>query len=166
MIAIAETTTIQEFEAYLGEYGVTLTRNTDRTIAYKHPNKDQAIRGERLGDSYTKGAIIHELTKSRRPDSQREARSACPTETSRSREYSPESCVGAIERRMREISQGVQQLTSEGRTQQANRERAEVTRTEIPQTTAREAPLRDPPDHKRDKNSRPKVRTHDFEPDF
>lgn len=50
--------------------------------------------------------------------------------------------------------------------QQANRERAEVTRAEIPQTTAREAPLRDPPDYKRDENSRPKVRTYDFEPDF
>ena len=145
-LAKAETTTIQDFEAYLGEYGVTLTRNTDRTIAYKHPKKDQAIRGERLGDAYTKGAIIHELTKKGRLDSQREARSACPTETSRSREYSPESSVG--------------------RAQQANRERAEVTRAEIPQTTAREAPLRDPPDYKRDENSRPKVRTYDFEPDF
>lgn len=165
-LAIAETTTIQEFEAYLGGYGVTLTRNTDRTIAYKHPNKDQAIRGDRLGDSYTKGAIIHELTKSRRPDSQREVRSACPTETSRSREYSPESCVGAIERRMREISQGVQQLTSEGRTQQANRERAEIARASATPTATREAAQRDQPDHKRPEINRPKIRTHDFEPDF
>ena len=165
-LAIAETTTIQEFEAYLGEYGVTLTRNTNRTIAYKHPKKDQAIRGERLGDAYTKGAIIHELTKKGRLNCQRQAQSACGTETTGVGKYPAESSVGAIERRMREISQGVQQLTAQGRTQQANRERAEVTRTQIPQTTVREAPLRDPPDYKRDKNSRPKVRTHDFEPDF
>lgn len=165
-LAIAETTTIQEFEAYLGEYGVTLTRNTDRTIAYKHPNKDQAIRGERLGDSYTKGAIIHELTENRRLNHQGQTQPACGAEADRSRKYPAESSVGAVERRMREISQGVQQLTAQGRTQQANRERAEVTRTQIPQTTAREAVLRDPPDHKRDENSRPKVRTRDFEPDF
>ncbi len=165
-LAKAETTTIQDFEAYLGEYGVTLTRNTDRTIAYKHPKKDQAIRGERLGDAYTKGAIIHELTKKGRPDSQREARSACPTETSRSREYSPESSVSAIERRMREIAQGVQQLTSEGRAQQANRERTEIARASTAQTATREAAQRDQPDHKQSENNRPKTRTYDFEPDF
>lgn len=141
-LAIAETTNIQDFEAYLGEYGVTLTRNTDRTIAFKHPNKAQAIRGERLGHAYTKGAIIHELTENRRLNRQGQAQPACRTEADRSREYPAESSVGAVERRIREIAQAVQQLTSEGRAQ------------------------RDQPDHKRPENSRPKARAYDFEPDF
>ena len=106
-LAKAETTTIQDFEAYLGEYGVTLTRNTDRTIAFKHPKQDQAIRGDRLGDAYTKGAIIHELTENRRINRQGQAQSACGTETTGVGKYPAESSVSAIERRMREISQGV-----------------------------------------------------------
>ena len=104
-LAIAETTNIQDFEAYLGEYGVTLTRNTDRTIAFKHPKQDQAIRGDRLGDAYTKGAIIHELTENRRINRQGQAQSACGTETTGVGKYPAESSVSAIERRMREISQ-------------------------------------------------------------
>lgn len=165
-LAIAETTNIQDFEDYLGEYGVTLTRNTDRTIAFKHPKQDQAIRGDRLGDAYTKGAIIHELTENRRINRQGQAQPACGAEADRSREYPAESSVGAIERRMREIAQGVQQLTSEGRTEQANRKRAEIARNAIIQTDAREAAQRDQPDHKQPENSRPKTRTYDFEPDF
>ena len=165
-LAKAETTTIQDFETYLGEYGVTLTRNTDRTIAYKHPKKDQAIRGERLGDAYTKGAIIHELTENRRINRQGQAQPACRTEADRSRKYPPESSVGAVERRMREIAQGVQQLTSEGRTEQANRERTEIARASTAQTATREAAQRDQPDHKQPENNRPKTRTYDFEPDF
>lgn len=165
-LAKAETTTIQDFETYLGEYGVILTRNTDRTIAFKHPKQDQAIRGERLGDAYTKGAIIHELTENRRLNCQGQAQSACRTQADRSREYPPESSVGAIERRMREIAQGVQQLTAQGRTQQANRKRAEIARNAIIQTDAREAAQRDQPDHKQPENSGSKTRTHDFEPDF
>lgn len=165
-LAIAETTTMQEFEAYLGEYGVTLTRNTNRTIAYKHPNKDQAIRGERLGDAYTKGAIIHELTENRWLNRQGQAQPACGTETTGVGKYPAESSVGAIERRMREIAQGVQQLTSEGRTQQANRERAKIARTSTAPTATREAAQRNQPDHKQSENNRPKTRTYDFEPDF
>ncbi len=165
-LAKAETTTIQDFEAYLGEYGVTLTRNTDRTIAFKHPKQDQAIRGDRLGNTYTKGAIIHELTENRRINRQGQAQPACRTEADRSREYPAESCVGAIERRMREIAQGVQQLTAEGRTEQANREQAEIAGASATQTATREATQRDQPDHKQPENSKSKTRTYDFEPDF
>lgn len=59
-----ETTNMADFEKHLNDYGVTLTRNTDKTIAYKHPDKEKAIRGEKLGQDYTKGAILNELSKS------------------------------------------------------------------------------------------------------
>lgn len=62
--AKTQTTNMADFEKHLNNYGVTLTRNTDKTIAYKHPNKERAIRGEKLGQDYTKGAILNELSKS------------------------------------------------------------------------------------------------------
>lgn len=60
-----ETSNMPDFEKYLNKYGVTLTRNTEKTISYLHPEKKQAIRGERLGADYTKGAILNEFSKQR-----------------------------------------------------------------------------------------------------
>ncbi len=51
------TQSMTEFETYLNMHGVQLTRNTKKTIAYKHPDKEKAIRGEKLGADYTKSAI-------------------------------------------------------------------------------------------------------------
>lgn len=45
------------FEDYLESYGVELTRNTGRTISFRHPLKERAIRGERLGEEFTKQAL-------------------------------------------------------------------------------------------------------------
>ncbi|NCD01239.1 hypothetical protein EOL94_04060 [bacterium] len=55
-----------EFEKHLNDYGVTLTRNTDKTIAYLHPQKNKAIRGEKLGLDYTKGEIVNVINKQQR----------------------------------------------------------------------------------------------------
>lgn len=60
-----ETSNIVDFEKYLNKYGIILTRNTEKTISYLHPEKKQAIRGERLGADYTKGAILDEFSKQR-----------------------------------------------------------------------------------------------------
>lgn len=62
-LALRSVSNMKQFEKFLNQYGVTLTRNTEKTIAYKHPNKAKAIRGEKLGAKYTKGAIIDELNK-------------------------------------------------------------------------------------------------------
>lgn len=62
-LALSSVSNMEQFEKFLNNYGVTLTRNTEKTIAYKHPQKAKAIRGKKLGAKYTKGAIISELDK-------------------------------------------------------------------------------------------------------
>ena len=62
-IAVHDCTTMEEFESYINNYGVTITRNTERTISFKHPNKQKSIRGDKLGADYTKEAILNELSK-------------------------------------------------------------------------------------------------------
>ena len=54
---------MDEFEMHLSKYGVTIARNTAKTISFLHPNKKKPIRGSKLGKAYTKEAIIHEFTK-------------------------------------------------------------------------------------------------------
>ena len=64
-IAVHDCTTMEEFESYINDYGVTITRNTAKTISFKHPNKQKSIRGDKLGADYTKEAILDELEKSK-----------------------------------------------------------------------------------------------------
>ena len=64
-LAKRETSNMVDFEKYLNNYGITLTRNTEKSISYLHPEKKQAIRGERLGADYTKGAILNEFNQQR-----------------------------------------------------------------------------------------------------
>ena len=52
-----------EFEKHLNKYGVTIARNTAKTISFLHPNKKKPIRGSKLGKAYTKEAIICEFAK-------------------------------------------------------------------------------------------------------
>jgi len=63
-IAVHDCTTMEEFESYINDYGVTITRNTAKTISFKHPNKQKSIRGDKLGSDYTQEAILNELAKS------------------------------------------------------------------------------------------------------
>ena len=63
-IAVHDCTTMEEFESYINEYGITITRNTAKTISFKHPNKQKSIRGDKLGANYTKEAITDELAES------------------------------------------------------------------------------------------------------
>lgn len=63
-IAVHDCTTMEEFESYINDYGVTITRNTAKTISFKHPNKQKSIRGDKLGANYTKEAITDELAES------------------------------------------------------------------------------------------------------
>lgn len=65
-LAKQDAKTMSEFEKYLQQYGVELTRNTEKTIAYKHPKKTKAIRGEKLGADYTRGAVADLLEQNRR----------------------------------------------------------------------------------------------------
>jgi len=47
-----------DFAQHLQNYGVTIERNTEKTISFKHPEKQKPIRGERLGEDFTKEAIV------------------------------------------------------------------------------------------------------------
>jgi len=54
-----------EFRNHLEKYRVTIERNTEKTISFKHPEREKAIRGERLGEDYTKGAITNGINQQR-----------------------------------------------------------------------------------------------------
>lgn len=58
--ALEDSVTLQGFEEELNYRGITLTRNTSKTISYKGEGH-QAIRGEKLGERYTKPAIVEAL---------------------------------------------------------------------------------------------------------
>ena len=134
--AKTQTTNMADFEKHLNNYGVIFTRNTDKTIAFKHPQKEKAIRGEKLGLDYTKGAILNELSKSadrQNAYSERTSKDERTTVVVEKRERTSESRVDRIEREMRGISEGVYSLTSDGRAEQAERERAEAERAEAEQ---------------------------------
>lgn len=128
-----QTTNMVDFEKHLNNYGVTLTRNTDKTIAFKHPQKEKAIRGEKLGFDYTKGAILHELSQSadrQNADSERTNKDECAAVILETRERTFTSRLDGIERKMRGIVEEVHGLTSDGRAEQAERERAAADRAE------------------------------------
>lgn len=63
-MAVRTAKDMTEFEEILNQYGIEITRNTEKTIAFKHPNKSKVIRGEKLGSRYTKEAIVNGITES------------------------------------------------------------------------------------------------------
>ena len=46
-----------DFAQHLQNYGITIERNTEKTISFKYPEKQKPIRGVRLGADFTKEAI-------------------------------------------------------------------------------------------------------------
>lgn len=63
--ALLKCDNMEDFAKHLNNYGVTISRNTEKTISFKHPNKQKAIRGDKLGANYTKESIMIELDKQR-----------------------------------------------------------------------------------------------------
>lgn len=51
-----------EFFAHLAKYGVKVTRNGN-DYSYLHPEKSKAIRGQKLGDNYTKREVLSVIEK-------------------------------------------------------------------------------------------------------
>jgi hypothetical protein len=61
--AIKKTKTPEQFKEYLDKcYGVKITRD-GKDYSYLHPEKQKAIRGERLGTNYTKMEVLKEFDK-------------------------------------------------------------------------------------------------------
>lgn len=85
-LAKRNTSNMVDFEKFLNNYGVTLSRNTEKSISYLHPEKKQAIRGERLGADYTKGAILNEFNQQRNRSSSWEQTGTVSTERKRTSE--------------------------------------------------------------------------------
>ena len=58
------------FEEILNEYGVTFSRDTNKTVSFIHPQKQRAVRGSSLGEGYTKADIMQalELTAEYKPE--------------------------------------------------------------------------------------------------
>lgn len=82
-LAKRNTSNMMDFEKFLNKYGITLSRNTEKSISYLHPEKKQAIRGERLGADYTKGAILNEFNQQRNRSSSWEQTGTVSTERKR-----------------------------------------------------------------------------------
>ena len=58
MLATSE----EEFISHLADYGVRITRS-GKDYSYLHPQKRKAIRGQRLGDNYTKTEVLNGIAK-------------------------------------------------------------------------------------------------------
>ena len=61
-LAVDNTDNMTDFEKYIGKYGVEISRNTTKTISFRHPNKKKPIRGDKLGANYTKAALEERLS--------------------------------------------------------------------------------------------------------
>lgn len=85
-LAKRNTSNMVDFKKFLNNYGVTLSINTEKSISYLHPEKKQAIRGERLGADYTKGAILNEFNQQRNRSSSWEQTGTISTERKRTSE--------------------------------------------------------------------------------
>ena len=55
-------TSEEEFISHLADYGVKITRS-GKDYSYLHPQKSKAIRGQKLGDNYTKTEILNGIKK-------------------------------------------------------------------------------------------------------
>lgn len=58
MLATSE----KEFISHLADYGVKITRS-GKDYSYLHPQKSKAIRGQKLGDNYTKTEVLNGIAK-------------------------------------------------------------------------------------------------------
>ena len=58
MLATSE----EEFISHLADYGVKITRS-GKGYSYLHPQKSKAIRGQKLGDNYTKTEVLNGIAK-------------------------------------------------------------------------------------------------------
>lgn len=55
-------TSEEEFISHLADYGVKITRS-GKDYSYLHPQKSKAIRGQKLGDNYTKMEVLNGIAK-------------------------------------------------------------------------------------------------------
>ena len=135
MEAVRQSGSFIEFRNHLEKYGVTIERNTEKTISFKHPQKEKAIRGNRLGDDFTKGAIMDAIDQQRNrraasieePAADRQGEVARPQrpEPSRVRKQPAEREFDRVHGTIREVEERAKHLSPTGRAELAAREAAE-----------------------------------------
>ena len=64
-LAVENTDNMSDFENFIGKYGVEISRNTAKSISFRHPEKKKPIRGEKLGANYTKHSLEDRLVRVR-----------------------------------------------------------------------------------------------------
>ena len=74
-----ESPSFESFAEYLQKYGVTIERNTAQTISFKHPEKKKPIRGDSLGEDFTKEVIIRAINEYANRATARAEESTTPT---------------------------------------------------------------------------------------
>lgn len=57
----SQTKSIEELKEYLKEHFNIEVRETKNSISYKHPEQNRAVRGNKLGGSYTKEGLLNEF---------------------------------------------------------------------------------------------------------
>ena len=107
---------MESFERHLSKYGVTIARNTAKTISFLHPNKKKPIRGNKLGKAYTKEAILHEFAKhgNRTTGSCKRTNAGIDaTKQTGIRKQSAQTSVAGIQRAVDSLERRTKQLYSE-----------------------------------------------------
>lgn len=167
--SIRQSSSFIEFRNHLEKYGVTIERNTEKTISFKHPEREKAIRGNRLGEDFTKGAIMNGIDPHRNrraasieeptADRQRYTESISTAGESGVREQPAESGISRVERELRGTDEAVKSLTSTGRAEFAEREAKERAAAE---QAARERQLIEERQRDIEPEHKQKHRGHDF----
>ena len=101
MLATSE----DEFIALLADYGVKITRS-GKDYSYLHPQKSKAIRGQKLGDNYTKREVLSVIKK----HGNRTDGCAATTITTDKRGAAAADGERALERSVSDIQREMQQL--------------------------------------------------------
>lgn len=146
--AILKSSNFEEFTKHLKNYDVSIERNTEKTISFKHPEKERPIRGDKLGQLFTKGAIMNGITEQRNrvtgADQKLISGAASPNErskTARTGKQSVERSIDGVQREIRGIAEGIKQYTPEGREElrkRADQERREAERIARERESAKE----------------------------
>lgn len=133
--AIQQSGSFIEFRNHLEKYGVTIERNTEKTISFKHPQKEKAIRGNRLGEGFTKGEIMNGIDQQRNrraasieeptADRKGEAAGEQRPEPNRVRKQPAEREFDRVHGTIREVEERTKRLSGTGRAELAEREAKE-----------------------------------------
>lgn len=107
---------MDSFEKHLNKYGVKIARNTTKTISFLHPNKKKPIRGIRLGQGYTKEAILYEFAKHGNRTTGTRKRTAAGANAAKQtglRKQPAQTSVAGIQRAVDSLEKRTKQLYSE-----------------------------------------------------